>query len=304
MLRLRNILLLALVLVSLPACKQTVTARTPDPSVPQPGVYSLAEVPSITEVDEGQYWAWFHRRAVTDRTLAFVHAHREAMDLAWDVVTEAVAELPGCSVEGRSVPVGQSGPGLKSTHKVEEKIYRMLLESNRHWADFDEGNRDKGGAFPRGATPEEARATVFAADPAATNAIRDIAALRTICPELTDVREVEKRLRTMWVKQLLRFKDFIGIDYRHDGYRSVHLVVLVEGKAVEIQIRTANQHRWADWEHDLIYKGRFKNDDEVKAYALRVAEVLHQRDLEECPAPCPLPTCPVVLDEASSCYVE
>ena len=38
------------------------------------------------------------------------------------------------------------------------------------------------------------------------------------------------------------------------GYRSFHFLAKIDGKVIEIQFRTSNQTKWADWVHNKFYK--------------------------------------------------
>jgi hypothetical protein len=267
-----------------------------------PGNYELHEVPDITEVGPKAYMEWFKLHAVTEETEAYIDGYRTAALAAYESFSSLTEDIPQAKVQARKNRDSPGEPGLKEPHKVEEKIYRMILESRAAWKDGAGGER--GGAFPQGAGVLEVRRAVFAADPAAEQALRDIAGLRVILPGLDDVSLVAGKVRDTHSHDTIRFKDFIGKDYRRDGYRSVHFVILFDGKPVEVQVRTEAQHRWAKWSHKFIYKGRFKRDAEVRQYSVAVSDRLHARELGDCPPPCALPRCPEALDEAGGCYLE
>jgi len=268
------------------------------------GVYSIAQVPDITEVGDKAYWEWFERNAVSDETDAFIEKHRPAVEAVREKLVTLTADIEGGGIEGRTNPKDPAKPGLKKPHKVEEKIFRMLVESNEDWAAFDAGRSTNKGLFPRNAGPAEARKLAFSARPRDDFALRDIAALRVIVSTIRDIREVEDRIRERWKGGIVRYKDYLGKDYKENGYRSVHLVVVegAQGRPVEIQVRTWSQHRWADWEHDLVYKGSFKKNPVAKAYVKEVAERLYEQETGTCEPPCELPRCPEVLLEAGKCF--
>lgn len=59
---------------------------------------------------------------------------------------------------------------------------------------------------------------------------------------------------------------------KSDGYRAKHLVVIVDGLSVEIQVRTALQHEWAELverlDHELGLRTKFGETDPALAAAL------------------------------------
>ncbi len=268
----------------------------------QPGDYVLASVPDVTQVGPQTYMDWFKHHAVTDDTRRYVAAHEDALAAVTTTVSELAATIPGAEVMTRSDP-SRSRPALKEPHKVEEKIYRMILESQEAWARQPRGEGNPGN-LPLDIKPPAARQLILNADPRAPHAIRDIAGLRIVLPDRGQLHQMDKLLRQTYQERIIRYKDFMGSHYRGNGYRAIHMVVLEGERPVEIQIRTGRQQRWAKWEHSLIYKGPFKNDPEAIAYATAVADRLHQQDIDRCPPPCPLPDCPTRLRDAAGCYLD
>jgi hypothetical protein len=265
-----------------------------------PGDYRLASVPDVSVVGEQAYMGWFADHAVTDATREFVVAHAPALDAALHTVQGLTAGMADCRISTRRDP-SRKRPALKEPHKVEEKIYRMVLESEAMWAQHRAGLGPPG-CFPAGVTPRMARQQVYSSDPRAPCALRDIAGMRIVVSSLETLRDVAGALRRAYGDQVIRFKDYIGAQYRGDGYRSVHFVVLEGGQPVEIQLRTVRQQRWAKWEHSLIYKGRFKHDESAREYARKVADRLYDMDQGTCREPCRLPVCPGVLEAARGCF--
>jgi len=247
---------------------------------------------------------WFRTNTLNPGTLAFVESHAPALEIAVEELRKLASGVDGARVKTRRNRYRPGKPGLKEPHKVEEKIYRDLVNSQARWQEFRNGSSDRGGDFPEDATPAEARAMVLAAAPEAPVALRDIAGVRLIAADLTGVRKLEEVVRKHYGKRIIRFKDFLGKHYRGDGYRSVHFVIVENDRPVEIQIRTEAQNRWAQWEHHLVYKGPFKCNPAVCQYTRAVAEVIHQRETNTCPPPCALPECPAVLLEANRCFEE
>ena len=112
---------------------------------------------------------------------------------------------------------------------------------------------------------------------AMTHNLYDIAVVRVTCPFIQDVYQVTRMLLSQRDIQLVQMKDYIKTP-KENGYRSLHLVVLVEvpfssrveSVPVEIQLRTIAMNCWASAEHQMRYK---------KDYAL--TEEMHQQ-LKEC----------------------
>jgi len=243
---------------------------------------------------------WFKKHAVTDATRQFVAGHETALNSVVNTVETMTVDLPGAKVMTRRDP-SRDRPALKEPHKVEEKIYRMILESEETWKRQRKGE-DVQGILPVGIAPAAARELILMADPREPRALRDIAGVRVVVPTLEGVQKLDQQLRQTFGDRVIRYKDFIGKQYRGNGYRAVHLVVLEDRRPVEIQLRTTRQHQWAKWEHRLIYKGPFKRNHRACSYATKVSDRLHRQDQGVCQSPCPLPKCPIPLQEAEGCY--
>ena len=72
--------------------------------------------------------------------------------------------------------------------------------------------------------------------------------------------------------------------YDVSGYRRIHLILLIrsENKTMELQIGTPYTNMWADWNHDLVYKGpkEFADDESVKTYSIAMADYFLKLDEE------------------------
>lgn len=72
--------------------------------------------------------------------------------------------------------------------------------------------------------------------------VQDIAGCRIVVPGIAEQNETVERVRSI-------FRNATVIDRREHpshGYRAVHVIVKECGKLVEVQIRTALQHSWAE----------------------------------------------------------
>jgi len=269
---------------------------------PATGDYLLEEVPAIEQLGPDRYFEWFKDHAVVPATHAFVESHRPALEVVYEELVDLTRDLPGSEVTARKDRRKPGALGLKEPHKVEEKIYRKLVENRERWRQFRAGRTAQPGELPEEISMARARTRIFEASPQAPEALRDVAGLRIIVHDLKAMREADQRIRAHYTTRIIRYKDFLGPAYKGDGYRSIHFVVVARGKPVEVQLRTKAQHRWAGWSHDVVYKGRFKNHDEVRNYGREAGELLHRRELGRCPPPCTPPPCPVVLSSRGQCF--
>ena len=136
--------------------------------------------------------------------------------------------------------------------------------------------------------------------------------------DLTDI--IGMRLTCQTVDETLRIKDLISADqqhfevmettcygmcpgagkYKESGYRRIHLILLIksENKTMELQIGTPYTNMWADWDHDLVYKGpkEFADDESVKTYSIAMADYFLKLDQERNQ----LPDCPAIMEEVSA----
>lgn len=75
--------------------------------------------------------------------------------------------------------------------------------------------------------------------------MQDIGGCRVVFESVDDLRRVEKLIKRTWGTELHHEKDYIN-EPRESGYRGVHLIVIRDGKLIEIQLRTLVMHEWAE----------------------------------------------------------
>lgn len=110
--------------------------------------------------------------------------------------------------------------------------------------------------------------------------IHDAIGLRIVCAFVNDVYMMRDYILNFEDIELIHEKDYI----RHakpNGYRSLHLIVRVNGKYyAEIQLRTISMDTWAALEHHLRYKKKVSGNTELLENELkRCADELASTDL-------------------------
>ena len=93
----------------------------------------------------------------------------------------------------------------------------------------------------------------------ALEVIHDAVGIRVVCAFLDDVYAIRDRLRELPGVSIVTEKDYIR-NVKPNGYRSLHLILKVEGESggrscfAEVQLRTISMDTWAALEHHLKYK--------------------------------------------------
>ncbi len=112
----------------------------------------------------------------------------------------------------------------------------------------------------------------------ATEHLLDIAGIRVICQYVNDIYLIEELLLNQDDITLIQRKDYIS-NPKDNGYRSLHIVISVpvflsDGKKnvpVEVQIRTIAMDFWATLEHQLKYKSRTEDNEEIQEELIECA---------------------------------
>ncbi len=111
--------------------------------------------------------------------------------------------------------------------------------------------------------------------------MQDIAGCRLIVDDFESQQVIVRRLH----RQLAPLGKVKSVDRRRrpsHGYRAVHLIVTVDGKPVEIQVRTLYQHLWAElsesaadrYGSQVKYGGEAPNRPEVRQTLVTLSEGL------------------------------
>lgn len=119
------------------------------------------------------------------------------------------------------------------------------------------------------------------------NDLKDKLGVRVICPFLSDLETVDGFLYDNFnVKKAERKKDLIDFDKL--DYQSNHYDVTVKKDKInfdenfifEVQVRTLNQHAWANSAHILYYKQDVQLPDEMKRKIYRLLSLYELADEE------------------------
>ena len=110
--------------------------------------------------------------------------------------------------------------------------------------------------------------------------LHDAIGLRVVCAFLNDVYMMRDYILGFDDIELMQEKDYIK-RAKPNGYRSLHLIVRVEGRYLaEIQLRTISMDTWAALEHHMKYKKQVSGNTELLVEELkRCADELASTDL-------------------------
>ncbi len=75
--------------------------------------------------------------------------------------------------------------------------------------------------------------------------MQDIGGCRVVVTQLGDVETLFAHVAGRWSESIKEVNDYIS-NPQPSGYRAIHVVVRRDNRPIEIQLRTARQHRWAD----------------------------------------------------------
>jgi len=136
--------------------------------------------------------------------------------------------------------------------------------------------------------------------------LTDMTGTRLLMEDSKGAVDAFERLKAKYGDRIVSSEDMITRP-RHDGYRSIHAEFVDEdGLVKEIQIRTPNQQKWADWSHD-IYKptnakqkaarSKIDSDPALKrqfnGYAVGASD--YYAKIDEGGEPGQMPECPEIL---------
>lgn len=116
--------------------------------------------------------------------------------------------------------------------------------------------------------------------------LTDIAGVRVICSFVEDIYKLAELFTSQDDINVVQVKDYIK-EPKPNGYRSLHLIVevpifLSDGKKymrVEVQFRTIAMDFWASLEHQLKYKKKIDNPEQIATELRKCADVIAEMDL-------------------------
>ncbi len=110
--------------------------------------------------------------------------------------------------------------------------------------------------------------------------IYDLIAVRALVQTIPDCYALLGRLHTMVEPYKNRFKDYISTP-KPNGYQSLHTTVVFEGFPVEIQIRTEEMHRYAEYgvAAHWLYKEKKSKQDNLDVRLAWLRQTMENEDM-------------------------
>ena len=115
--------------------------------------------------------------------------------------------------------------------------------------------------------------------------LNDIAGVCVVCAYYEDVYQVAEKLEQCPQVRILKRKDYIRKP-KTSGYRSLHLILGMpshgpkeqEQVKVEVQIRTLAMDAWAKLDHELHYKKKIQDVEQISRDLKRCADSIEELD--------------------------
>ncbi len=104
----------------------------------------------------------------------------------------------------------------------------------------------------------------------------DIIGVRIICSFVDEMYQVKDWIISSF--EVVEVRDYL----RHpkpSGYRSLHVIINVDGCLVEIQVRTIALDFWANLEHQIHYKKDIEDEELIRSELKRCADEIASLDL-------------------------
>lgn len=106
--------------------------------------------------------------------------------------------------------------------------------------------------------------------------LHDIIGVRIICSFVDEIYTVKEWINSSF--EVVEVRDYL----RHpkpSGYRSLHMIVKVDGCLVEIQVRTIALDFWSNLEHQIHYKKDIEDEELIRSELKRCADEIASLDL-------------------------
>lgn len=110
--------------------------------------------------------------------------------------------------------------------------------------------------------------------------MEDIGGVRAVLPDQDASDDVSRRLRKNW--RVRRYRDYVR-EPKGSGYRALHIIVVKQGRMIEVQLRTFLQDFWAnqvesDSRHLRVDYKSGKGQREVHDYYVAVSQLFARQE--------------------------
>lgn len=106
--------------------------------------------------------------------------------------------------------------------------------------------------------------------------LHDIIGVRIICSFVDEIYEVKNWIFSCF--KVVEVRDYLK-QPKPSGYRSLHVIIKVDGYLVEIQVRTIALDFWANLEHQIHYKKHIEDEELIRSELKRCADEIASLDL-------------------------